>query len=84
MNRLYSRNKLKVFTVTREVERLQNVYVLAMDEDHAEELAEGFSENDWEDNDLDGNSQVSVGFIEVESHPNKKFANQAINSHWLD
>ena len=64
MNRPYSRNKLKVFTVTREVERLQNVYVLAMDEDHAEELAEGFSENDWEDNDLDGNSQVSVGFIE--------------------
>ena len=44
MNRPYSRNKLKVFTVTREVERLQNVYVLAMDEDHAEELAEGFSE----------------------------------------
>ena len=84
MNRPYSRNKLEVFTVTREVERLQNVYVLAMDEDHAEELAEGFSENDWEDNDLDGNSQVSVGFIEVESHPNKKFANQAINSHWLD
>lgn len=84
MNRPYPRNKLKVFTVTREVEHLQNIYVLAVDEEHAEELAEGFSENDWEDNDLDGNSQVSVGFIEVEAHPNKKFASQAINSHWLD
>lgn len=84
MNRPYSRDKLKVFTVTREVEYLQNVYVLAVDEDHAEELAEGFSENDWEDNDLDGNSQVFADPIEVYEHDNMKFAGQAINSHWLD
>lgn len=79
------KNKLKVFTVTREVEYLQNVYVLATDEDQAEEIAREMSESDWIDNDVDGNSQISgADDIEVSPHGrSKKFAKQAINAHWL-
>lgn len=84
MSKAPIKSKLEVFTVTRSVEYLQNVYVLAKDEDHAEELAEQFSESDWADNDLDGNGQISSDPIEVYEHESMKFASQAINSHWLD
>lgn len=78
------RKKLKVFTVTRSVEYLQNVYVLATDEEHAEEIAESLSETDWIDNDINGNGQIDVTDpIEVIPHDNKKFAKRAINAHWL-